>query len=267
MILRNPAQSWSKKMPCSRFCLVKLSRQHGVDALDNVRVALELADDRAGVDMVDTRHAHPFGDHAEGDAMGLLPRIGAVPGAMQMQEHVVAPRPFRHGLDRRVADHEVDHDDAGAQFLRELGTLVHVLHRAGGDVEVMPFDFAGRRGRLVDRLHAVQEAVAPVHERLGVDVLVVLDEIESALQRLVDDAAVILAGEAELGLGGRAEERAAELVEPLALDDDAGRRTLEGLQVGDRYAHVLETQRLQRLEAEDVADDRCGQIGDRSFFK
>ncbi len=64
-------------------------------------------------------------------------------------------------------------------------------------------------------------------------------------KRLVHDAAVVLGGQAELGLGGRAEQRAAELIEALALDHDAGRRALEGLQVGDRDAHVLEPQRLQ----------------------
>ena len=103
-----------------------------------------------------------------------------------------------------------------------------------------------------------------MHEGLRVDVLVVLGEIEPALQRLVDDAAVVAAGQAELRLDGRAEQRPAELVQALALDDDAGRRALEGLQIGDGNAHVLQPQRLQRLEAEHVADDRGGEIGDRA---
>ncbi len=173
-------------------------------------------------------------------------------------------RPLRHRLDRRVADHEVDHDDDRAELLGELGALVHLLHRAGGDVEVGALDLAGRGLRLVDRLHAVEEAVAPVHEGLRVDVLVVLGEVEAALQRLVDHAAVVAAGEAELRLHGGAEQRPAELVEPLALDDDAGGRALERLHIGDRQPHVLEPQRLQRLEAEHVADDRGRQVGDRA---
>ena len=185
-------------------------------------------------------------------------------GAVQVQDHVVPARPFRHRLDRGVADHEVDHHDDRAELLGEFGALVHVLHRGGGDVEIGALDLAGRRLRLVDRLHAVEEAVAPMHERLRVDVLVVLGEVEPALQRLVDDAPVVAAGEAELRLDGRAEQRPAELVEPLALDDDAGRRTLERLHVGDGQAHVLEPQRLQRLEAEHVADDRRRQVGDRA---
>ena len=151
-----------------------------------------------------------------------------------------------------------------AELLGEFGALVHVLHRAGGDVEIGALDLAGRGLRAVDRLHAIEEAVAPVHERLRVDVLVVLGEVEPALQRLVDDAAVVAPGEAELRLDRRAEQRPAELVEPLALDDDAGRRALEGLHIGDGETHVLEPQRLQRLEAEHVADDRGGEIGDRA---
>ena len=135
---------------------------------------------------------------------------------------------------------------------------------AGGDVEIGALDLAGRGLRLVDRLHAVEEALAPMHEGLRVDVLVVLGEVEPALQRLVDDAAIIAAGQAELRLHRRAEQRPAELVEPLALHHDAGRRPLKRLHVGDRKAHVLEPQRLQRLEAEHVADDRSREIGDRT---
>ena len=215
------------------------------------------------MDVIDAGEPHPFGDDAERDAVVALPRIGRVPGPMQMQDHVVAARPFRHRLDRGVADHEIDHDDDRAELLGEFGALVHVLHGAGGDVEIGALDLAGRRLRLVDRLHAVEEALAPVHERLRVDVLVVLGEVEPALQRLVDHAAVVAAGEAELRLHGGAEQRPAELVHALALDHDAGRRALERLHIGDRQPHVLQPQRLQRLEAEHVADDRGREVGDR----
>ena len=89
-------------------------------------------------------------------------------------------------------------------------------------------------------------------------------EVEPALQRLVHHAAVVAAGQAELRLHRRTQQRAAELVEPLALHDNAGRRPVEGLHVGDREAHVLQAQRLERLEPEDVADDRGGQVRDRA---
>ena len=148
--------------------------------------------------------------------------------------------------------------------LGELGALVHIFHRAGSDVQVVPLNLAGSGGCLVDRLHAVQESVAPVHERLRVDVLVVLHEVETALQRLVHDPAVVAAGKAEFRLRGGAQQRPSEFVEPLALDDDARGGSLERLQVRHRDAHVFEAQRLDRLEAEYIADDRCGEVGDRA---
>ena len=148
--------------------------------------------------------------------------------------------------------------------LGEFGALVHVLHRRGGDVEIGPFELARRGLRPVHRLHAVEEAVAPVHERLGVDVLIVLGEVEAALQRLVDDAPVVAAGKPELRLHRRSKQRTAEFVEPLALDHNAGGRPLERLHIGHGQAHVLEPQGLERLEAEHVADDRSGEIGDRA---
>ena len=42
---------------------------------------------------------------------------------------------------------------------------------------------------------------------------------------------------------------------------------LERLHVVRRDAHVLEAQRLERLEAEDVADDRRGEVGDRALLE
>ena len=47
------------------------------------------------------------------------------------------------------------------QLPGELGALVHLLHGGGGDVEVVALDLAARGLRPVDRLHAVEEAVAP----------------------------------------------------------------------------------------------------------
>ena len=199
--------------------------------------------------------------------MSLLARVGAVPGAVHVQDHVVAARPAGHALDRGPPDHQVDHDDDRAELAGELRSLVHVLHGSGRDVEIGALDLTGRRTRLVDRIHHVEKAVAPVHEGLRVDVLVVLHEIEPPLQALVDHPAVVAPREAELGLGGRPEQRATELVEPLALDDEPGRRTVEGLDVGDRDPDVLEPQRLERLEAEHVADEARRHVGDRALLE
>ena len=249
------------------FCRIEVLAADVVIAARRRRIAFELADNRAGMNVIDAGEPHPFRDHAERDAMVALPRVGRMSGPMQMQDHVVAARPFRHRLDRGVADHEINHDDDRAEFLGELGALVHVFHGPGGDVEIGALDLAGRRLRLVDRFHAVEKPLAPMHERLRVDVLIVLGEVEAALQRLIDHAAIIAAGKPELRLHGRAEQRTAELVHAFALDHDAGRRPLKRLHIGHRQPHVLEPQRLQRLETEHVADDRGRKIGDRSVLE
>ncbi len=223
------AHGWSKKSPRSRFFFRFGLAQRVVEAADHVRIALELSNDRACVDVVDSRHAHPLADDAEVHAMILLARIGRVAGAVEVKDHVMVTRPLRHRLDSRVADDQVDHDDDGTKRMRELGSLVHLLHRARGDIEVVSLYLARGRRRAVHRLHAVQVAVAPVHERLRVDVLVVLHEVEAAFQRLVDDAPVVASGKTELGLRRGAEEGAAELVEAFALDDDSSGGTLERL--------------------------------------
>src|SRR6185437_4773340 len=240
---------------------------HVVVALHGGRVAFELADRGAGVQVVDAGEAQPLGDDAEADAVGLLARVSAVAGTVHVQDHVVAPRPVRHALDGGPADDQVDHDDHRAELTGELGALVHPLHRPGGYVEIGALDRTGGRARLVDRVHDVQEAVAPVHEGLRVDVLVVLHEIEAALKAFVDDATVVTARQPELRLGGGPEQRAADLVQTLALDHEPGGGTGEGLHVRHRDLDVLEAQRLERLEAEDVADEARRHVGDRALLE
>ncbi len=187
-----------------------------------------------------------------------------MPRPVQVKNHVVAARPVGHRLDCGVADHQIDHHDHRAELLGEVGALVHRFERPGRHVQVVALDLAGSRLRAIDRFHAVQKPVAPVHEGLRVDVLVILGEVEAAAQRLVHHAAVVLARQSQLRLHGRTQQRAAELVESLALDHDAGGGSRVGLDVGGREAHVLQAQRFQRLEAEHVADDRGAQVGDRA---
>ncbi len=199
--------------------------------------------------------------------MRLLARVRAVSGPVEVEQHAVFARPLGHGLNRGVADGEVDHDDDRTDLFGELGAFVHLFHVARGHVHVVALDLAGLGLRALDGFHAVEKAVAPAHERLRIDVLVVLDEVEAAAQRLVDDAPVVASGESQLRLGRRADERAPELVEHLAFHDDAVRRTLERLDVDLRNAHVLEPQRHERFETEDVADDGRRQIRDRVLFE
>ena len=132
----------------------------------------------------------------------------------------VGAAPPRHRRERGEADREVHHHDHAADVAGELGALVHLLHRGGRHVHVVALDLA-RRGRGAHHgLHREQVPVAPAHERLGVDVLVVLGEVEPAAQRLVHHPAVVPRRQPELGLRGGAEQRAAELVEVLALHHD-----------------------------------------------
>jgi len=145
--------------------------------------------------------------------------------------------------------------------------LVHLLHARRGDVEVVPLDLAGVGHRVLHRVHAVEESLPPAVEGLRVGVLVVLDEVEAAAEGLVDHAPVVAWREAELGLGGGAEEWAAVLVQHLAFVDDPVGRPLEGLHVLAGDADVLQPQRLEGLEPEDVADDRGGHVGDRTLLE
>ena len=211
-----------------------------VIALDHRRVTLELADHRARVEMVDPEQPAPLRDHAERHSVVLLPRVSPVAGAVEVEDHAVAPGPLRHRLHRRVTDGQVHHDDDAADLLGELGPLVHVLHGRGGHVHVVTLDLTARGARAADALDRVQVTIAPAHERLRVDVLVVLGEVEPAAQRLKHHPAVVLGRQAELRLDRGAEQRAPELVEILALHHDPVRRALEGLDVLGRDPQVLE---------------------------
>src|SRR5208283_1119025 len=100
--------------------------------------------------------------------------------AVEMQDHAVLARPFRHRLDRGIADYQIDHDDDGAKLTGKFRALVHIFHRSPGDVEIGSLDLPRRGLRLVYRLHAIEKTLAPMHERLRIDVLVVLGEVKSA---------------------------------------------------------------------------------------
>jgi hypothetical protein len=159
------------------------------------------------------------------------------------------------------------HDDRRAQLLGVFGALVHFFGRRRGNVQVVTLTLAGFRLGLVNRLHAEIETVIPAHERLRIDVFVVLGEVEPAAQALVNRAPVVLRRQAELGLDGAAQQRAAVLVQAVALDLDAVRWPVTGLDVGQREAHVFETQAAYRLEAEHVADQRGEHVDHRTFFE
>ena len=167
----------------------------------------------------------------------------------------------------KAAGEEVVHDDRHGERLGVFGALVHLLRRGCGNVQVMAFALAGLGLGLFHRLGDEVEALAPAHERLRVDVFVVLGEVQPAAQAFVYRAAVVLRRQAELGLDGAAQQRPAVFVHDVALDRDAVRRTAAGDHVGEGKAHVLEPQRPDRLEAEHVAGERSEHVDHRAFFE
>jgi hypothetical protein len=56
-------------------------------------------------------------------------------------------------------------------------------------------------------------------------------------------------------------------IQPLPLHHDAGGRALKGFQVVRGNPHILQAQGLEGFEAEHVADDRGGEVGDRAFLE
>ena len=187
--------------------------------------------------------------------------------AVHVHDHVVLAAPVGHGLDRGPANHQVHHHDHRAQVFGKFGPLVHVFHGGAGDIEVAAFDFARLGAGLGDRVHHKQKAVTPVHKGLAVDVLVVLHEVQAAFEAFVHHASIVTARQAQLGLGGGAQQGAAKFVQTLALHHQAGGRPLESLDVGHRNANVLQACRLERLEAEHIANQAGGHVRNRAFFK
>ena len=230
-------------------------------------VALELADDRAVVHVVRADHPAPFRQHAPVDPVVALAVDDRVHRPMAVQQHTVAAAPVRQGLVRGEADDQVvDHDDRRA-LLGVLGSLEHLLDVGRGDVQVVALALAGLLLGLADGLGDEAVAIAPTHERLGVDVLVVLGEVEAPAEALVDGPAVVLGGQPELRLDRRAQDRTAVLVEHVPLHLDPVRRSVERLHVGDGDPQVLEPQRPDRLEPEHVADDRGRHVRDRPLLE
>ena len=199
--------------------------------------------------------------------MRLLAGVCGMTCSVQVQNQTVLAGPFRHGLDRCVANGQVDHNDDTSQFLGELGALVHVFHGCGSDVQVMAFDFTSFSTRFVDGLHTIEEAVAPAHEGLRVDIFVILHKVQAAAQGLIDDTTVVTCRKTKLGLCRSPKQGATILIQVLALHDDTMGRPLKGLHIVRRNAHILQAQALQRLEAKNVANDARGQVRDRPLLE
>ena len=86
----------------------------------------------------------------------------------------------RGGVGGKTTGQEVVHDDGHFEFFGVLGPLQHFFAGGSGHVQVVTLDFTGFSLRLMDSIRYEQEAIAPPLERLGVDVLVVFSEVETA---------------------------------------------------------------------------------------
>ncbi len=199
--------------------------------------------------------------------MRLLAGVCGMTCPVQVQDQAILTSPFGHGLDRCVANGQVDHDDDTSQFLGELGTLVHVFHGCGSDVQVMAFDLTGFSTRFVYGLHTIEEAIAPAHEGLRVDIFVILHKVQATSQGLKDDTTVVPSRKTKLGLRCRSKQGATILIQVLTLHDNTMGRPLKGLHIVRGNAHILQAQALQRLEAKDVANDARGQVRDRPLLE
>ena len=196
---------------------------HEVDpAQGRLAVTFQLADDGAGVQVVPTGQPEALGEHPEVDAVVGVAIEDGVHGTVDVQQHAVPAAPVgQRGVRREPGRQEVvDQRDWYVQAPANSAPVEHVLHGPGRHVQVVALALPGFGLRLLDRLGHELEPVPPAHERLRVDVLVVLGEVEPATQALIHRAAVVLRRQAELRLDRAAEHRSAVLVQLVALDDD-----------------------------------------------
>ena len=231
-------------------------------------IPFQLAHHGAGVQLVTTGEAQALGQYPEVDPVLGMTVDHRVHGPVDVKQHAVLAAPLgQTGIGGKTTGDVVVHDDRLTQFLGELGPLVHLFGGVGGAVEVVPLLLAGF---LLGRTHGLShelETVLPALEGLGVDVFVVLGEVETAAQALVNNPTVVFAAQAELRLDRATQQGTAVLVHAIALDHDAVRRTHAGLDEGDREANVFEAQVAQGLEAKHVADQGGQNVGDRALLE
>merc|ERR1712100_812881 len=231
-------------------------------------ITFQLADHGAGVELVTTRQTQTLGENAEVNAVLGMTVDHRVHCAVDVQEHAVLAAPLRQtGVGCEAPGDEVVHDDWHSEFFGELSALIHLLGSVGSHVEVVTLALTSLLLGQLDGFRNEFEAVLPTLEGLGVDVLVVLSEVQTATQALIDNTAVVLAAQTKLWLDGATQKRAAVLVHPVALDLDAVWRAVAALDKGHREADVFQTEVAKSLETKHVADQGGQNVGDRSLFE
>lgn len=184
---RHPAPVLVEEDP-ARAVFLDVAVAHQVDPSQRrLAVAFQLADDGARMQVVAAQQAQELGQDAEVDAVIGVAVHHRVHRAVDVEKKAVVAAPLGQRIVRGPAQSQVvRHDDRRPQLLGELGALVHLLDGGRGHVHVVALALAGLGLGLVDGLLAEQETVAPAHEGLRVDVLVVLGEIEPAPQAFID---------------------------------------------------------------------------------
>merc|ERR1712100_41023 len=161
-------------------------------------ITFQLADHGAGVELVTTGQTQTLGENAEVDAVLGVTVDHRVHGAVDMQQHAVLAAPLRQtGVGSEATGDEVVHDDRHSEFFGELSTLIHLFWSVGGDVQVVTLAPAGLLLRQLDGFRNELEAVLPTLEGLGVDVFVVLGEVQTATQALIDNTSIVLTAQAD----------------------------------------------------------------------
>merc|ERR1712100_56385 len=167
-------------------------------AESGLTITLQLANHGAGMELVTTGQTKALRENAEVDAVLGMTVDHRVHGAVDMQEHAVLTAPLRQtGVGREATGDEVVHDDRHSEFFGELSTLIHLFWSVGGDVQVVTLALAGLLLRQLDGFRNELEAVLPTLEGLGVDVLVVLGEVQTATQALIDNTSIVLTAQAD----------------------------------------------------------------------
>ena len=218
-------------------------------------ITFQLADHGAGVKLVTTGKTQALRENAEVDAVLGVTVNHSVHGTVNVQQHAVRTTPLRQtGVGGKATGDEVVHDDRLIEFLSELSALIHLFGSVGGHVEVVTLALTGLLFGQLDGFRNEFEAVLPTLERLGVDVLVVLGEVQTATQALIDNTAIVLAAQAKLWLDGATQQRTAVLVHTVTLNGNAVWWACAALDECNREANVFQTQVAQSFEAEHVAD-------------
>ena len=191
-----------------------------------------------------------------------------VHGAVDMQQHAILAAPIgQAGVSRQTAGKVVMHNDRCADFLGKLGTLVHHFRRWSRYVQVVPFALSGLAFSFQCCVLNKLKTIAPTHERLAINVFIVLGEVQAAAQAFVNGTTVILGRQTQLGFNGATQQWTAIFVHLVALDLNTLRRASTGFYISNWEADIFQTQGTQRFKSKHIPYQGSQHVNYRAFFK